>query len=225
MVFQGAMNTLDPVYTIGTQLKEILREHNFNGNLEDKVAESLHDVGLEDSIARRYPHELSGGMKQRVVIAMALLLEPGLLIADEPTTALDVLVQSHVIRLLKRLRTERGITIILITHDLALVAELADKIGIMYAGQLVEIGTAREIYESPKHPYTQALISAIPRLNTNEKKIHYVIGRPPSLLNPTVGCRFYPRCPHAMDICKKDPPQFLTPTGYVRCWLYEKGHS
>jgi peptide/nickel transport system ATP-binding protein len=221
MVFQGAMNALDPVYSVESQLQEILREHGFGGNVEDKISESLSAVGLDPSVARRYPHELSGGMKQRVVIAMALLLEPDLLIADEPTTALDVLVQSQIIALLKRLRKEKGITIILITHDLALVAQLADRIGIMYAGQLVEVGSADEVYKSPKHPYTHALIAAVPRLRSKEKKINFVAGSPPSLLSPPAGCRFYARCPHAMDVCKKDPPEFPTKTGYVRCWLYE----
>lgn len=221
MVFQGAMNALDPVYSVESQLQEILREHGFGGNVEEKISESLSAVGLDPSVARRYPHELSGGMKQRVVIAMALLLEPDLLIADEPTTALDVLVQSQIIALLKRLRKEKGITIILITHDLALVAQLADRIGIMYAGQLVEVGSADEVYKSPKHPYTHALIAAVPRLRSKEKKINFVAGSPPSLLSPPAGCRFYARCPHAMDVCKKDPPEFPTKTGYVSCWLYE----
>jgi peptide/nickel transport system ATP-binding protein len=221
MVFQGAMNALDPVYSVESQLQEILREHGFGGNVEEKISESLSAVGLDPSVARRYPHELSGGMKQRVIIAMALLLEPDLLIADEPTTALDVLVQSQIIALLKRLRKEKGITIILITHDLALVAQLADRIGIMYAGQLVEVGSADEVYKSPKHPYTHALIAAVPRLRSKEKKINFVAGSPPSLLSPPAGCRFYARCPHAMDVCKKDPPEFPTKTGYVRCWLYE----
>ncbi len=221
MVFQGAMNALDPVYTVESQLREMLKEHHFKGNMEEKIAESLHQVGLDPTVAKRYPHELSGGMKQRVVIAMALLLRPDLLIADEPTTALDVLVQAQIISLLKKLQKENGITVILITHDLALVSQIADKIGIMYAGQLIEVGSTSDIYKNPRHPYTQALIAAVPRLRSKEKKIHFVNGRPPSLLNPPLGCRFYDRCPHAMDVCKKDPPEFKTDTGYVRCWLYE----
>ena len=221
MVFQGAMNALDPVYTVESQLREILVEHHFEGKIEQKIAESLQQVGLDLSVAKRYPHELSGGMKQRVVIAMALLLDPELLIADEPTTALDMLVQSQIISLLKKLQREKGITIILITHDLALVSQITEKIGIMYAGELVEFSSTRDIYKNPRHPYTQALIEAIPRLRTKDKKIHFVKGSPPSLLNPPRGCRFYDRCSHAMDVCKRSPPEFETETGYVRCWLYE----
>jgi peptide/nickel transport system ATP-binding protein len=222
MVFQGAMNALDPVYTVESQLREVLKEHQFEGDIEAKIAEALEQVGLKPEVAKRYPHELSGGMKQRVVIATALLLGPNLLIADEPTTALDVLVQDQIIKLLNKLRREKGIMIILITHDLALVSQIADKIGIMYAGQLVEVASTKDIYKSPRHPYTQALIAAIPKLRSKEKKIHFVKGSPPSLLNPPAGCRFYARCPHAMDVCKKDPPEFKTETGYVRCWLYDE---
>ena len=221
MVFQGAMNALDPVYTVESQLREILVEHHFEGKIDQKIVESLQQVGLDLSVAKRYPHELSGGMKQRVVIAMALLLDPDVLIADEPTTALDMLVQSQIISLLKKLQREKGITIVLITHDLALVSQITEKIGIMYAGELVEFSSTRDIYKNPRHPYTQALIEAIPRLRTKDKKIHFVKGSPPSLLNPPRGCRFYDRCIHAMDVCKRSPPEFETETGYVRCWLYE----
>jgi peptide/nickel transport system ATP-binding protein len=221
MVFQGAMNALDPVYTVESQLREILVEHHFEGKIDQKIAESLQQVGLDLSVAKRYPHELSGGMKQRVVIAMALLLDPDVLIADEPTTALDMLVQSQIISLLKKLQREKGITIVLITHDLALVSQITEKIGIMYAGELVEFSSTKDIYKNPRHPYTQALIEAIPRLRTKDKKIHFVKGSPPSLLNPPRGCRFYDRCIYAMDVCKRSPPEFETETGYVRCWLYE----
>ena len=221
MVFQGAMNALDPVYTVESQLREILVEHHFEDKIDQKIAESLQQVGLDLSVAKRYPHELSGGMKQRVVIAMALLLDPDVLIADEPTTALDMLVQSQIISLLKKLQREKGITIILITHDLALVSQITEKIGIMYAGELVEFSSTRDIYKNPRHRYTQALIEAIPLLRTKDKKIDFVKGSPPSLLNPPRGCRFYDRCIHAMDVCKRSPPEFETERGYVRCWLYE----
>jgi len=221
MVFQGAMNSLDPVYTIGNQLKEILEQHSFKGSIDDKISESLEQVGLDQSVSKKYPHELSGGMKQRVVIAMALLLEPDVVIADEPTTALDVLVQAQIINLLKKLKKEKGMTIIIITHDMAIISEIADKIGIMYAGQIVEFGSASEIYKHPKHPYTQALISAIPKLRSDNKQIHFIKGNPPDMLNLPSGCRFYARCPHAMDICKEDPPIVRTKTGYTLCWLYK----
>ncbi len=222
MVFQGAMNALDPVFTIESQLREILKQHGYQGDIKSKVAESLKSVGLDESVSKRYPHELSGGMKQRVVIAMALLMDPEILIADEPSTALDVLVQSQIIDLLRKLQSEKGISVILITHDLALVSQIADVISIMYSGQIVEFGSSRDVYRNPRHPYTQALIAAVPRLRSDEKEIRFIPGVPPSLLNPAEGCRFYPRCPHAMEACKKDPPEFKTETGYVRCWLYEK---
>ena len=221
IIFQGAMNTLDPVYKIGDQMREIMQQHQFEGNIEDSILKSLEQVGLDRDISKRYPHEVSGGMKQRVVIAMALLLNPDIVIADEPTTALDVIAQAQIINLLKRLKKENGLTIILITHDLGIISEIADKIAIMYAGQLVEIGKASEIYKNPKHPYTQALISAIPTLH-DTKKIAFIKGNPPDLTRPPPGCRFFERCPHAMSICKEDPPEIATQTGFTRCWLYVK---
>jgi peptide/nickel transport system ATP-binding protein len=221
MVFQGAMNTLDPVYTIGDQMRELMEQHNFKDRVEEIISESLKQVGLDQAIAKRYPHELSGGMKQRVVIAMALLLKPDIVIADEPTTALDVLVQAQIINLLKSLKEDKGMTIILITHDLAIISKIADKIGIMYAGQLVEFGNAAEIYRNPKHPYTQALISAVPKLHSDNKQMHFIKGDPPNMLNLPSGCRFYSRCPYAMEVCKQDPPEIKNETGHTRCWLYK----
>lgn len=222
MVFQGAMNALDPVYSIKDQLKEVLKYHGFPENeMQERMIESVKQVGLDPSVIDRYPHELSGGMKQRIVIAMALILRPEFVVADEPTTALDVLVQAQIINLLKKLKKE-GMTIMLITHDLAIVSEIAEKIGIMYAGQIVEFGSAEQIYNEPKHPYTQALINAIPRLK-GDKTISYVKGIPPNLITPPKGCRFYDRCPHAMDVCKQDPPLIKIKDGFVKCWLYEDG--
>jgi peptide/nickel transport system ATP-binding protein len=221
MIFQGAMNALDPVFTIGQQMEEILKEHKFNGSFEERIKESLSEVGLDRSIAMRYPHELSGGMKQRVVISMALLLKPDIVIADEPTTALDVLVQAQIISLLKRLKKQKGMTIILITHDLAIISEIADKIAIMYAGQIVEFAKSRQIYEDPKHPYTQALVMSIPRFRSAAKGLHYIKGSPPDMLALPAGCRFYDRCPHAMDVCKQDPPYFRAGDNLVKCWLYK----
>jgi peptide/nickel transport system ATP-binding protein len=219
MVFQGAMNSLDPVYTIHDQFSDILKQHCYTENHKTLMVSLLNQVGLDESVLKKYPHELSGGMKQRVVIAMALLLSPKLVIADEPTTALDVLVQSQILNLFKLLK-KKGVSFVLISHDLAAISEVCEKIGIMYAGQMVEFGTAQQILQSPKHPYTQALIKSIPRLHDTSKP-QYITGAPPSLLNPKSGCRFAARCPKAMDKCKQDTILTKTDSGYVQCWLYE----
>lgn len=219
MVFQGAMNSLDPVFTVSQQLSDVLRQHRFSGNYSDVMTHAMQAVGLKDDVLQKYPHELSGGMKQRVIIAMALLLNPKIMIADEPTTALDVLVQAQILNLLKSLK-KNGMSIILISHDLSVISEICEKIGIMYGGKMVEFGTSHEIFESPKHPYTQALIQSIPRLHGGEKP-KFIPGSPPNLLDPKPGCRFIDRCPHAIEKCKQDPPRFKTDSGYVLCWLYE----
>ena len=219
MVFQGAMNSLDPVFTVEEQLIEALKQHRYNGDPKQKISELVESVGLTQDVLKKYPHELSGGMKQRIVIAMALLLKPKFVIADEPTTALDVLVQAQIINLLKKMKKD-GMSIMLITHDLGIISEIAERIGIMYAGQMVEFGYASEIYKNPKHPYTQGLLKAIPKLR-GDKVTNYIKGTPPSLVQPPKGCRFYERCPQAMEKCKKDPPKFKTDSGYVSCWLYE----
>ncbi|HJU60222.1 MAG TPA: ABC transporter ATP-binding protein [Nitrososphaeraceae archaeon] len=170
IIFQGAMNTLDPVYTIKSQIKDLFQAH---GQIYDnnKVINIIENVGLDKSILEKYPHELSGGMKQRIVIAMALLLEPDIIIADEPTTALDVIIQTQIIKLLKKLK-EKGISIILISHDLALISELVDKIGVMYSGKIIEFNLTKEIIFSPQHPYTQHLISSTPQLADPFKEKH-----------------------------------------------------
>ena len=218
MVFQGAMNTLDPVFTIKDQFIEVLKQHNFQGDFQKTIDDAMTSVSLDTSVLKRFPHELSGGMKQRVVIAMALLLKPEFVIADEPTTALDVLIQAQIVNLLKDLK-KQGMSFMLITHDLAILSEISDKIGIMYAGQMVEFGSSYEIYKNPKHPYTQGLLKSIPTLHG--EKPSYIKGNPPSLLNPPTECRFIERCPLAIDKCKKLPPKIKTKTGYVQCWLYE----
>ena len=218
MVFQGAMNTLDPVFTIKEQFVEILKQHKFDGDYKKAISDAINSVSLNEDVLKKYPHELSGGMKQRIIIAMALLLKPNFVIADEPTTALDVLIQAQIINLLKKLKKD-GMSIMLITHDLALLSEIAEKIGIMYGGQMIEFGTSEDIFKNPKHPYTQALLESIPRLHGDKPK--YIKGVPPSLLEPNSECRFIARCPMAMEKCKKDPPNFKTNSGYVKCWLYE----
>ncbi len=218
MIFQGAMNSLDPVFTIQQQFIEILKQHSFDGNSNKLILDSINSVNLDEDILKKYPHELSGGMKQRVIIAMALILKPKFVIADEPTTALDVLIQAQIINLLKKLKKD-GMSFMLITHDLAVLSEIADKIGIMYGGQMVEFGSSQEIYKNPKHPYTQGLLESIPTLKGGTPK--YIPGTPPSLLNAPSECRFIDRCPLAIEKCKKLPPKFKTDTGYVRCWLYD----
>ena len=219
MIFQGAMNSLDPVYTINQQFVEVLKEHNYDGDSKKLILDSIHSVNLDESVLKKYPHELSGGMKQRIVIAMALLLKPKFVIADEPTTALDVLIQAQIVNLLKKLKKD-GMSIMLITHDLAVLSEIADKIGIMYGGKMIEYGISNDIYKNPKHPYTKGLLESIPTLHGGKPK--YIKGNPPDLLSPNEGCKFFDRCPEAMDKCKKDPPRFKTDSGYVMCWLYEK---
>jgi peptide/nickel transport system ATP-binding protein len=217
MIFQGAMNSLDPVYTISHQFSDIQKQHQSVS--QDAVKSLLAQVGLDESILDKYPHELSGGMKQRVIIAMALLLKPKLVIADEPTTALDVLVQSQILGLFKSLK-KQGVSFVVISHDLAAISEVCEKIGIMYAGQMVEFGTSQQILQSPKHPYTQALIRSIPRLHDSQK-LEYISGSPPGLVDPKPGCRFASRCGHVMEKCSQDPNHTKTESGYVQCWLYE----
>ena len=218
MVFQGAMNSLDPVFTIKEQFIEVLKQHKFEGDFEKVIADSVKSVNLSEDVLKKYPHELSGGMKQRVIISLALVLRPKFVITDEPTTALDVLIQAQIVNLLKKLKKD-GMSLMLITHDLAIISEIADKIGIMYGGQMVEFGTSEQIFKNPKHPYTQGLLASIPTLHGN--KPTYIKGNPPSLLKPKPECRFIDRCPQAMEKCKKDPPNFKTDSGYVKCWLYE----
>ncbi len=218
MVFQGAMNSLDPVFTIKEQFVEVLKQHRYEGNFEKVISDAINSVSLDESILKKYPHELSGGMKQRVIIALALILKPKFVIADEPTTALDVLIQAQIVNLLKKLKKD-GLSIMIITHDLAILSEIADKIGIMYGGQIVEFGSSYDVFKNPKHPYTQGLLASIPTLYGN--KPTYIKGIPPSLLDPKPECRFIARCPLAMEKCKKDPPNFKTDSGYVKCWLLE----
>ena len=219
MIFQGAMNSLDPVFTIKQQFDDLLKQHGFGSNADKITRDAISAVNLDYSVLKKYPHELSGGMKQRIVIAMALLLKPKFVIADEPTTALDVLIQAQIVNLLKNLK-KNGMSLMLISHDLAILSEVAEKIGVMYGGKMVEFGTSAEIYRDPKHPYTQGLLNSIPTLH-KQKKLKFIPGSPPDLSATKSGCRFFDRCPEAMDKCKTDPPKIKTDSGYVLCWLYE----
>jgi len=224
MVFQGAMNCLTSVYTIEKQMMETIQEHKNIERLQAKkcIIKYLNLVGLPEDIIRRYPHELSGGMKQRIVIATALFLEPEIVICDEPTTALDVVVQAQIINLIKKLKKKLGLSVIFITHDLATEAEVADRLLVMYAGKLVEIGTNEQIYGKggPIHPYTEKLLKATPRLHEKVEELSFIPGTPPDLVDPPSGCRFHPRCSEVMERCKKDEPPLIEvePEHRIACW-------
>ncbi len=226
MVFQGAMNAFNPVLKVGEQIIEPMLLHTDMTREEAwaRAEELVQQVGLPPEILERYPHELSGGQKQRLVIAMAIALEPDIVIADEPTTALDVVIQAQILNLLKRLYREKNLSIILITHDLGVVAELAEKVAVMYAGKIVEYGTADQVYNNPLHPYTQALLRAVPRLRGPKTRLYYIPGSPPDLRNPPRGCRFNPRCEKRFEPCdREEPPLVEAEKGhYVACWLYAR---
>ncbi len=227
LVFQGAMNALNPVFKIGDQIVEAIKTHEpatSNREAWKRAGDLLELVGIERGRATNYPHEFSGGMKQRALIAMALALNPQMLIADEPGTALDVIVQAQVLKLMRELKQKLDLGMILISHDLSILAETSDKLAIMYAGKFVEYGDVKEVFREPLHPYTQGLLGAFPRIQGARQKLLSVPGSPPDLLNPPTGCRFHPRCPYAMDICRQEEP-LLKKAGSgehdVACWLYK----
>ena len=210
MIFQDPMTSLNPVHTIGKQLVEAVLLHRdvTKKDARLRALELLKAVGIPRAERRidDYPHQFSGGMRQRVMIAMALINEPDLLIADEPTTALDVTTQAQILELMTTLQEEFGTAIIMITHDLGVVAEIADDVVVMYAGKVAEEGTVDEIFTRPHHPYTWGLLGSLPRLDADVERLVQIPGQPPSLLNPPTGCRFHPRCPYVMDVCKSTVP-------------------
>lgn len=224
IVFQGALNSLNPVIKVGDHIAEVLKLHK---DMDKKSAlgiasKYLKLVGISENFVDRYPFELSGGMRQRVVIAMALVTHPDIIILDEPTSALDVITQASIINLLKEIKEEEGLTYIFITHDIALASELADKIAVFYAGQIVEFSDAEGFFTKALHPYAEKLLESVPTLHS-KKKLNYIPGSPPSLINLPDGCVFHPRCPYKMDRCvKSSPPFFKVNNRLVRCWLYEE---
>jgi peptide/nickel transport system ATP-binding protein len=225
MVFQGAMNALNPVHRIGDQILEVIRLHEPHVNDDDgweRVLDMLVTVGIDPARARDYPHQLSGGMMQRALIALALIANPDIIIADEPVTALDVIVQSQVLTAMKKLQEQFNLSMIMITHDLSVIAEICDKLAIMYAGKIVEYGENRNIFKEPRHPYTEALIKAFPSISGPMLDLKDIPGAPPDLLNPPPGCRFHPRCEKAMEICSRVEPEilFFDDGSYVACHLY-----
>ena len=216
IVFQGAMNAWNPVIKIGEQIREALREHypeNSKQTNIDKINQLFKMVGLDESTANRFPHELSGGMKQRAVIALALSCDPKIIIADEPTTALDVVIQDQILNEIKKVQELLGLSLIYISHDIAVIAEMTDKIAVMYAGSIVEIGPTSEVFNSPKHSYTKALLDSTPSIKGEKKKLKSLDGEPPSLINKIEGCSFAPRCPNRNISCKPERDKKLIEVG------------
>jgi len=228
IVFQGSMNAMNPVFKVGDQIAEAItihEPHTSKAEVRRRVEELLELVGIDPSRANNYPHEFSGGMRQRALIAMALAVNPELLIADEPGTALDVIVQAQVLQLMKQLKDRLGLSMILISHDLSIIAETCDRAAIMYGGKIVEYGDIKSIFQKPLHPYTQGLLGAFPSIKGEKKRLVSIPGQPPDLLHPPPACRFHPRCPYIMDVCKKiEPPLIKQGTGtsehFVACHLY-----
>jgi len=220
-VFQDPSTYLTPVLTIGHQLEEQLIAHGRRSDAQKRIAEVLQLVGLSAEVAGKYPHELSGGMKQRVCIASALVCDPQLIVADEPTTALDVTIQAQILRLLKSVQEQTGAAMLLISHDLGIVAEVCHNVYIMYAGRIVEEGVVEDIFSQPAHPYTQGLLAGVLTVHTPKKIAVTIRGSVPDLVNPPSGCRFHPRCPQATERCKLEcPPFFVQGNNSVSCWLY-----
>ena len=229
IVFQGAMNALNPVRRIGEQIAEPIeiRLGQPKDRALKRAGELLELVGIPAKRAQAYPHELSGGMRQRAMIAMALACDPAIVIGDEPTTALDVMVQAQILQLLERLRRELGLSLVLITHDLSVIAETCDRTLIMYAGKVAEEGPVARIFTAPRHPYTQKLLAAFPNIHADRRSLDTIPGSPPDLRRPPPGCRFHPRCPFVMDVCREvEPPEALFPDGVrVACHLHPPGRD
>jgi peptide/nickel transport system ATP-binding protein len=226
MIFQDPMTSLNPVMTVGKQIMEVIQLHNKVSKAEatKRGLAILETVGISAERFDDFPHQFSGGMRQRVMIAIALACNPALLIADEPTTALDVTIQAQVLDLMNELKKKFSASIIMITHDLGVVAEVCDKVLIMYAGELIETGSIEDIYEDTRHPYTKGLFAAIPHLDRDTHRLHAIIGSITDPTNLPTGCKFHPRCPDCKSICKqKIPPDIqVVQNHYVKCWLYQK---
>jgi len=228
MVFQAALNSLNPVMRVWDQLYDTIKAHDRNVSREEayeKVRNLLSLVRLDaDRVLRAYPHQLSGGMRQRVMIAMALLLDPHIVILDEPTTALDLLTQKNIIEVLKNIKSKLHTTMIFITHDLSLAAELADRVAVMYAGRIVELGDVYEIFYRPKHPYTYALMKTVPKLTSVDEELYPIPGSPPDMVNMPPGCKFHPRCPYSADVCKQVEPldEWVASGHLVACHLWKE---
>lgn len=229
MIFQDPASSLNPVFSLQNQMMRIIAEHSpsSKSDANARLLRMLEEVGLPDParVLGLYAHELSGGMQQRVMIAAALLCKPYLLIADEPTSAIDVTIQAQILTLLKQLRKDTGLSILLITHNMGVVAETCDRVGVMYAGSMVETGSVRDVLKDPRHPYSRALLAAIPKPDVERKPLKEIKGTVPSLLNPPKGCRFHPRCPYATEICTDTIPTLTSLAGVhqVSCYHPQTG--
>jgi len=226
MIFQDPMTSLDPLYSVAQQLIEAIQTHEpevSHKQAMERIVRLFERFGIAEDRLHDYPHQLSGGMRQRVMIGLALALNADLIIADEPTTSLDVIVEAQIMGLLKELREDFNLTLILITHNMGIVADLADRVAVMYAGRLVEVAPVLELYEEAKHPYTQGLLRSIPNISLAESKLEIMAGSPPDLIRPPTGCRFHPRCPFVMPVCSVEEPRMreVEPGHEVACWLYE----
>lgn len=227
MIFQNPLTSLNPVMTLKKHFIETLTVHNpkmHQAEMIAKAGDMLEELGIDRKRLDEYPFQLSGGMRQRIMIGLALIMNPDIVIADEPTTALDVIVEAGFIELMARLRTEFKLSVILVSHNLGLVAEIADRIAVMYGGKLMEIASATAIFDRPMHPYTQGLMACVPNIQLDQVELPAMPGSPPDLVSPPLGCRFAERCPKAMDICRRKPPtlQEYAPGHSTACWLYEK---
>jgi len=225
MIFQDPMTSLNPILTIGDQIAEVLELHRKDmskDQIAKRVDEILKLVGLSAERKHEYPHQFSGGMKQRVVIAMALACEPKLLLADEPTTALDVTIQAQILKMMKELKTRLNTAMLFITHDLGVVAQICDRVAIMYAGEIIEIGTTEDIFEAKKHhPYTEGLFGSIPDMTKTTRRLNPIEGLMPDPSDPPKGCKFHPRCPKCMEQCKTQTPQNHNDGAHaIKCWLF-----
>jgi peptide/nickel transport system ATP-binding protein len=221
------MTSLNPVQRILDHLTETIHAHEpevSDADAQNRAEELAERLGIRRERLNEYPHQMSGGMRQRVMISLALALRAKLVIADEPTTSLDVIVEAKFLDLLKELQQEFGLTILLITHNIGVVAEVADRVAVMYAAKMAEVGDVNEVFADPKHPYTQGLLRSVPNIRLDEGELYKMGGAPPNLLHPPVGCRFNPRCPHVMDICKAADPAFepVESDHLASCWLYQE---
>lgn len=227
MIFQDPMTSLNPVYTVGAQIAEVIKSHNSisNAQAKERAIEMLEMVGIPGERYDEYPHQFSGGMKQRVVIAMSIACEPRLILADEPTTALDVTIQAQVLELMNELKEKLQTSMVLITHDLGVVAQVCDRVAIMYAGEIVESGEISQVYEHPMHPYTIGLFGSIPSLEDTAERLSPIKGQMPDPADLPKGCSFWPRCPYAGEVCREKPPEILPVNDHhqVRCFFAGEG--